>query len=134
MGNVLEFRAAPPIDSLRLREIVHGEIGEITFWFRKNKAARARFRIRVGHLRKMERIEWNWKQFHKLDNGLAEIKWESGKKQHRIIGFDCQDAFLMLVGCSHKQDIYDPPGCLETARRLKGEVENGNWNTRSFDP
>ena len=133
MGNILQFRSAQPKDSLRLREITRDNGGELTNWFKKNVAALARFRIRVAHLRKMERTDWNWKQFHKLDDGLAEIKWESGKKQFRVIGFDHQDAFLMLIGCCHKDDIYDPPSCLVTAKRLKKEVENDEWNTRIFD-
>lgn len=134
MAEVLNFRSFSQIESLRLREIVRNEQGVLTSWFNRDKAARARFRIRVNHLKRTPRLDWNRKQFHKLDGGLAEIKWESGNKQYRVIGFDYQGAFVMLLGCTHKQNIYDPASSLATAKRLKGEVENGSWNTRVFEP
>lgn len=133
MDNVLQFRSSP-ITSLSLREIKNDRGGAITNWLAKNSGARARFRIRVENLRNIPRIEWNWKQFHGLEDGLAEIKWKAQDKEFRAIGFDFEGAFVMVIGCSHKQNVYDPQSCLETAKRLKGEVERGQWRTISFEP
>jgi hypothetical protein len=85
-------------------------------------------------MQQVSRTDWNRKQFHKLDFGLAEIKWKCAGKEFRALGFDFNGSFLMLLGCTHKQGVYDPPDWLKTAKRLKGEVENGQWNTGSFNP
>jgi hypothetical protein len=134
MGYVLPFRAQPATPSLRLREVAKGGIGEITQWFAANRGARARFRIRVEHLQKIPRTDWNVAQFRKLHEGLAEIKWKCGKKQFRAIGFDFSDSFVMVIGCTHKMNVYDPVECLKTAKRIKGEVENGIRRTIAFTP
>lgn len=134
MANVLQFPPAVAPSSLVLREALGNGKGELTAWFTANKGARAHFRVRVGHLRKTDRVEWNKKQFRKLDKGLAEIKWKSGKTQCRAIGFDHKGAFVMVVGCTHKMNVYDPPGALATAERIKTEVQNGKRSTAEFEP
>src|SRR5271156_1319833 len=101
MVKILEFRSPKTIQVLKLQEIVNGETGELTKWFSKNQGARARFRIRVGHMQKIPRAEWNRKWFHGLDGGISEIKWSFGGKQFRALGFDSDGAFLMLIGCTH---------------------------------
>lgn len=134
IGNILQFRSQPLATSLRLREVARDGKGEITQWFTANKGARAKFRIRVQHLQKMPRTDWNGAQFHKLAEGLAEIKWKCGKKQFRAVGFDFSGSFVMVLGCTHKMNIYDPPESLKTALRIKGEVENGIRQTIGFTP
>ena len=134
MADVLPFRVQPQVPSLRLREVAKDGIGEITQWFAANKGARARFRIRVQHLQKTPRTDWNVAQFRKLDEGLAEIKWKCEKKQFRAIGFDSSGSFVMVIGCTHKMNVYDPVECLKTAKRIKGEVDNGIRQTIGFTP
>jgi hypothetical protein len=134
IGKVLQFRAQSPAESLRLREVAKEGVGEISQWFAENKGARAKFRIRVQHLLKMLRTDWNVAQFRKLDDGLAEIKWKCGKKQFRAIGFDFSGSFVMVLGCTHKMNVYAPSECLKTAQRIKGEVENGIRQTIEFTP
>jgi hypothetical protein len=134
MGNVIPFRTQQPTNSLRLREIVRGDIGELSKWFAANVSARAKFRIRVQHLQKINRAEWNKAQFRGLGDGLFEIKWSLGGKQFRAIGFDREGFFVMVVGCTHKMNIYDPQNCLNTAKRLKREVQDGYWRTVEFTP
>jgi phage-related protein len=134
MANVLPFRLPVPTVSLRLREVVKDGSREMSKWFAANTGARARFRIRVEHLQKIDRNDWAWAQFHKLEDGLAEIKWKSGKKQFRAIGFDHNGWFVMVLGCTHKMSVYDPPGYLTTAKRIMREVENEQWNTVEFTP
>jgi hypothetical protein len=114
--------------SLRLREIVgaNGE-GVITDWLSTESDARARFHVRIGNMRKVPKTDWTKKQFRKLKkaDGIAEIKWEAGNKQWRALGFEKDGYFLMLIGCTHKGDVYVPASCIQTAMRLKKEVEKG---------
>jgi phage-related protein len=133
MGNVLPFRSQASATTFRLREVVKGNKGEMTGWFESNRGARAKFRIRVGHLQKVPRAEWNVTQFRKLEDGLYEIKWKFADKQFRAIGFDHEGWFVMLLGCTHKMSVYDPSQCLSTAKRMKKEVQNGEWKTIAFE-
>ena len=131
---VLPFRTPQPAASLRLREVVKDGEGELTRWFALNRGSRAKFRIRVQHLQKTSRTEWNKKQFKYLRDGLAEIKWKCSDKEFRAVGFDFKGFFVMLLGCTHKQGVYDPHNWLNTAKKLKGEVENEQWHTAAFEP
>jgi hypothetical protein len=114
--------------SLRLREIVgaNGK-GVITDWLSKEGGARAKFHVRIGNLRLVPRADWNKKQFHKLRdaNDVCEIKWKSGDRQWCALGFDKDNYFLMLLGCTHKDEVYGPRNCIETAKFRKREVEDG---------
>jgi hypothetical protein len=56
-------------------------------------------------------------------HGLAELRWPSGGAQYRILGHRLgENEFLMLIGCTHKQKIYDPPAAFETAKRRFKEI------------
>lgn len=135
MVNVLPFRPQPQAGSFTLREVVGSDCtGEISRWFASNRAARAKFRVRINHLRGFPRTEWNKKQFRSVGDGLWEIKWKSADKQFRAIGFDRQGAFILLIGCTHKDDVYGPPNCLKTAQKLKKEVEDGQRKSIEFTP
>jgi phage-related protein len=134
MATVIQFPSPPP-SSLRLREVVgNNGRGVVTSWLSLHSEARARFRIRVRNLRRIGRVDWPKTQFRHLGNGLAEIKWKAGKKEFRAIGFDHDDHFVMVLGCTHKQNVYDPPDCLNTAARRRREVEHGKWRTIDFEP
>jgi hypothetical protein len=61
--------------------------------------------------------------FKILGGGLAELRWQSGGVQYRILGRRIgKNEFLMLVGCTHKQRIYDPPEAFKTAKRRLDEI------------
>lgn len=132
MSNVVQF---PVQSSLRLRDII-GTSGKgvIGSWIAAHPGARARLRIRVQHLRRIPRTEWTKKQFRPLGDGLFEIKWEWNNVQFRIAGFDHNGFFVMVVGYTHKQKVYDPRNWLETAKRRKGEVKYDKWRTVEFEP
>jgi hypothetical protein len=72
--------------------------------------------------------EWKYPEFKRLDDGLGEIRWKCDKKQHRVIGCSWKNpsGYLLLIGCTHKQEIYDPPDAIQTAgRRRRGlQFEN----------
>ena len=124
----MEIVIKPVTVSLRLREIVgaNGK-GVITDWLSKEPAARAKFHVRIGNLRLVPRTDWNNNQFHKLKDadGVHEIKWKSGSKEWRALGFDRSGFFVMLIGCTHKGDVYDPKSCIDTAVTRKKETEQG---------
>jgi phage-related protein len=69
--------------------------------------------------------EWRYPDFKWLKGrrfrGLGEIRFESEKKAHRVIGYFNLNSrqFVMLIGCFHKQNIYTPANALETAVRRK---------------
>lgn len=124
-----------PGSDLRLRELV-GPSGRglIASWLSSYPGARAFFRVRVKNLRLTPKVNWNKQQFRNLGNGLSEIKWVFSDKQFRAVGFYHQGCFVMLLGCTHKQGVYDPPNCLQTAKKRKSEVENGAWSTIDHEP
>jgi phage-related protein len=132
--DVVQFPVTVAVQLL-LEELVGvSGTGVITTWLAANHGARAKFRVRVHHLRRIPRAEWNKKQFRYLGNGLAEIKWKHSDKEFRTVGFFRSGFFLMLLGCTHKQGVYNPHDWLNTAKRRKGEVENGQWETIEHEP
>jgi hypothetical protein len=132
MGTVIQFR---PVTPFPLREVVGSRGGVITEWLSTRTEARALLRIRVGNLRKSARVDWNKTEFRSLGGGLFEIKWKCGKVQHRALGCDHGPHFVVVVGCTHKGNGgYDPRECIRTARKLIGEVKNGQRDTIPFEP
>ena len=77
----------------------------------------------------------DWKMpLHKpLRGGLGELRWKSSNKQHRLIGFFMGYAWYAVMGCTHKQQVYDPPNALETAKTRKGQIERGEVETTEYD-
>jgi hypothetical protein len=66
---------------------------------------------------------WKYPDFVRLDDGLGEIRWKFDKKQYRLIGCSWKDpgGYLLLIGCTHKQQVYDPPDAIATAdKRRRG--------------
>lgn len=88
----------------------------------------------MGNLRKTKRVDWNISEFRSLGGGLYEIKWKSGNVPYRALGCDHDRHFVLVIGCTHKGKTYDPHKCKNTARKLIGEVKNGQWNTIPFEP
>src|SRR5579863_4466815 len=124
------------LPSLLLREITGADgQGVIPRWLSRNRETKARFRVRIGNMSKVPRTDWTKQQFHKLKDayGVAEIKWEAGKKQWRAMGYDKDGYFVMLIGCTHKDDQYDPRNCINTAIRLKQETERGEHTIIDFN-
>ncbi len=132
--HVVQFPASLAV-SLLLKEVVgaNGK-GVITVWLADHPGARAKFRIRVMNLRRIPRTDWKKTQFRFLGGGLAEIKWKHSDKEFRAVGFYRGGFFLMLIGCTHKQKVYAPHDWLNTAKRRKGEVENGQWSSVEHEP
>jgi hypothetical protein len=49
-------------------------------------------------------------------SGCRELRWTSEKVEHRIFGYQEADLFIMLVGCTHKQNVYHPHGTFQTLK------------------
>ena len=57
---------------------------------------------------------------------LGELRFKTEKKQHRIIGFASkEDEYILLIGCFHKDNVYNPRDALETAIKRKRLVKSG---------
>jgi putative component of toxin-antitoxin plasmid stabilization module len=133
MGDVVQFETSVTV--FRLQELVGANgRGVITNWLLKDPGARARFRVRVKDLRRIPRNDWTKKQFRALGKGISEIKWEWGKKQWRAIGFDYKGYFVMVLGCTHKDNVYDPADWLKTSKQRKSDIESGLWRVIDYEP
>jgi hypothetical protein len=83
--------------------------------------------------------QWRMPEFRWIKGrpyaGLGEIRFTSERKQHRVVGFygPRQQQFTMLIGCTHKQNIYNPPNALDTAARRKREIETGDAGVQRHD-
>jgi hypothetical protein len=68
--------------------------------------------------------------------GIWEWRFFSDNKQQRVLGVfgTRRKEAIFLIGCSHKDDIYTPPKCIEIARRRAKEARKGaNFEERSFE-
>jgi len=84
------------------------------------------------------RITRDWQMPHyrlRLRNGegLGELRWVSMNKQHRLLGFFMRGHWRAVVGCTHKQQRYDPADALYTAVKYKRQIERGEATTVDYD-
>lgn len=101
----------------------------MTDFLKKDAGSRAKFRVRIKNLARINRIHWTDKHFKYIHSGIYEIKWIYGKKQWRALGFDHEDgAFVVVRGCTHKDGVYDPPDWIDRAVELKNQIKIGKWN------
>lgn len=66
-------------------------------------------------------------------SGLGELRWTSEKKQHRLVGYLKNGTFFAMIGCTHKQQAYDPVDALHSADKRKRELEGGKAKTVPYD-
>jgi hypothetical protein len=94
------------------------EVGETMFW----------------SLLKINRkipIPLHWTQLRYLKGNaqkhrLWELRFTADDKKYRVIGIfspDFKKRAILLIGCSHKQNVYDPPEAIETAITRKKMLE-----------
>ncbi len=53
-------------------------------------------------------------------------------KAHRLIGFLEGDVFYALIGCTHQQQVYDPPEALDTASKRQRHIKNKEVTTVEY--
>lgn len=60
----------------------------------------------------------------KENAGYWELRWTAEKVEHRVFGyFGGPLMFVMLIGCTHKGKVYDPPGAFQTMRDLRRKLD-----------
>ena len=83
--------------------------------------------------------EWKYPEFKRLQGrqyrGLGEIRWQSGGVQHRVIGCNGSGAgeYTLLIGCTHKGRVYDPPSALGTAIQRMRALKDGQGTTCRYE-
>ena len=87
---------------------------------------------------KLMRRTAEWKMPHyrtRLTNykSLGELRWSSEKKEHRLVGYLKAGTFFALMGCTHKNNIYDPTDALDQAKTRKAYIEAGKAWTVEYD-
>ena len=124
--------------SLRLAELCKsGEIGDgiISTWI-GNSDARANMHTRTFNLARIPRIEWDIDHFRPIKGikDFYELKWKAEGKQFRAAGYFYHGYFVMVLGFTHKDQVYDPPRWKEIIKRRRKEVGDGNWKIVEFEP
>jgi hypothetical protein len=108
--------------------------GVLTEFLKKEAAARADFRVRVKLMACVERVKWNENYFKFIRDEIYEIKWKSGQKQWRALGFDyVKGSFVVVRGCTHKDGVYDPPDWIDRAIEIKNETKAGLREIIDYD-
>ena len=96
----------------------------------------AAFQVRLDLLKVT--LLWNRKHCVPLKGrkleGLWEIRFKADDVQHRVIGFQrANREFVMLIGCRHKQNVYDPHSALTTAVDRMNAVNEGKAEVRDYE-
>lgn len=99
----------------------------ITVWRRRllpaRRAALDTFLDRIAKMRTWPSVICSPLKGH---SGCWELRWTAEKVEHRIFGkFAGSGLFIMFVGCTHKQRIYDPANALETMDDRKRKLISG---------
>lgn len=76
---------------------------------------------------------WEMPDYRRLGDGIGELRWFAGKKQHRLLGFSQKRVWYALIGCMHKQQVYKPTDCLDTAKKRKAMILNGEASSEEYD-
>lgn len=78
---------------------------------------------------------WGGKEFKRLSGdayqGLGEVRFKDGGMQHRLIGMNGpgEGEYTFLIGCTHKDDVYNPPSAMDTAVDRRKQLESGKAST-----
>lgn len=113
--------------------VTSGGRGAIEDWYKKlPPGARADCDTFLKLMVKLKSWE-KMPAFKLLGGGLSELRWKSGGVQYRILGHRLREhEFLMLIGCTHKQKIYDPPDAFQTAKRRLKEISKKEASYREY--
>ena len=94
----------------------------IAKWYRKDLSVREQSMMDTLLTTLGNTENWSEDIFRPLHGakyaGLWEIRWRGDQKRTlRLVGYLDTDRkeFTLLIGCNHKDKIYDPPGAFDTA-------------------
>ena len=67
-------------------------------------------------------------------SGCWELRWTAEKVEHRMFGYyGGPSLFVMLVGCTHKGKIYDPPSAFQTMEDRRGKIKAGEGSLSIYE-
>ena len=66
--------------------------------------------------------------------GRWELRWKVENVQHRVFGYYGGPAiFVMLVACTHKGKVYDPPGAFRTMVDRSGKLDKREGTLSTYE-
>jgi hypothetical protein len=88
------------------------------------------FQRAVAHLAVSTKTHWDEPHVKKIkgEKSLYEIRYKANNRATRALGFfgPQENYFTITQICYHKQNIYDPPGAIETAARKAEQIRFGS--------
>ena len=67
-------------------------------------------------------------------SGFWELRWKGGNFPHRIGGYyAAPKEFVMLIGWTHKDNVYNPPEALESLKDRKGKLLRGEGSLCEYE-
>lgn len=97
---------------------------------RYNDRDQAFFTRAVAHLAVSSIDEWHDPHGKKLknENPLYEIRYKANNCATRALGFFTgeDDSFVIVITCTHKQNIYKPHDAFNTAHTRIAQIKNGS--------
>jgi hypothetical protein len=62
-----------------------------------------------------------------------ELRWTAERVEHRIFGYyGGSQVFVMLIGCTHKGKIYDPPGAFQIMVDRSRKLQTGEGTLTEY--
>ena len=117
--------------------LANREVGYRALAAKSRRAPSGRFRCLLQLLVKMS--IWNHPDLKALSGhhlkGLYELRWKGvGGVPHRVGGyFSAPNEFVMLIGWTHKGNIYDPPSVFDSITNRRKKLSTGVARTREYN-
>lgn len=87
------------------------------------------FERQIQHLAISKKEHWDARHIKKLKNEdpLYEIRFKSNRCATRALGYFDQTSasFIITIICTHKQNVYKPPGAFRTAHERIQHIKDG---------
>jgi hypothetical protein len=97
-------------------------------------ARKATFDIFMDRIAKMKSWPSGMCDPIKGHSGFWELRWTAEKVEHRIFGYyGGSSVFVMLIGCTHKGKIYDPPSAFQTMEDRSGKLKAGEGTLSTYE-
>lgn len=116
-------------------EVFWGTRGFITEWCGElDIDAQAEFDNLLIELAATPRASWGMPDFKPLGAGIFELRFKSGGKQYRPLGYDGPDRnqFTILIGAYKKMQRWTPTDARNTAVKRRKEIKDGIRKVRPY--
>ena len=65
---------------------------------------------------------------------IGELRWICNNVNHRLVGYLMNGVdFAAMIGCTHKQQVYNPASALETAITRRKQIGRKEGTLREYD-